>query len=660
MTAKKTLDGAVSTPNSGTTRQDGFVQRQIEMDFWQNPGFGFEQLPTPPESPRKRRNLLRESEDTEGECSIEEYLCRSDAYRSTTIINPWPYPVSARSADPVVTERVNNQKEAIIEILKDNGFPDMHPHILVDQVTKTEYPGGHIPVDVLRILYTDAKTVPKRLGPAKDALYRFLRNQAINLEIEIAFLDKCFQPSLFAVQPGEPAAGAYQIAEKDISVCLSSILGQKWRMVSLFNVGRTKDKTTPSIVVFVDPFTVANWSDAALQLRAELPTDHIVTLDIAVEFIPGKISLLADHYPTHNGVSMVDTMREDGIPVAGTSIGVPGERGGGSLGPFITLDKAGNALNGALTNYHVVCPSHAASYETKVKADRFGSQFGVLDDTNTDVNTFAVKDIEMTSVDLKRLSETAQKSLDETHGEKEMREISRTRIPQRITSIIETSKNFLKSYERKINVVNSMPMRLGKVCVSSGKSLIDNKVSDWAIIDLEDNFPPQRNAMPHVPPNVRPDKYHSDEGPVVPEGTHLDEFGTLRKGSWYCKVGRSTGFTAGICNGLSAQCQWPSTDRIRYDEKGNEVALKEGITKEYIISTETEAAAGREQDIFCKSGDSGSGIIASNGLICGLLYGAATGLCGMRPDTVCGLCTPMPDIQGWVAAKTGGTELGLP
>lgn len=237
-------------------------------------------------------------------------------------------------------------------------------------------------------------------------------------------------------------------------------------MLSLFNVGRTKDKTTPSIVVFVDPFTVANWSDAGLQLRAELPTDHLVTLDIAVEFIPGKISLLADHYPTHNGVSMVDTMREDGIPVAGTSIGVPGERGGGSLGLFITLDKAGNMLNGALTNYHVVCPPACGQLETKIKTDRFGSQFDVLDDTNTDVNTFAVKDIEMTSADLKRLSETAQKSLDDANSEKEMREISYARVPQRITSIIETSKNFLKSYERKTTVVNSMPMPLGKVWVS--------------------------------------------------------------------------------------------------------------------------------------------------------------------------------------------------
>lgn len=57
------------------------------------------------------------------------------------------------------------------------------------------------------------------------------------------------------------------------------------------------------------------------------------------------------------------------------------------------------------------------------------SVLGVLDDTNTDVNTFAVKDIGMTSADLNRLSETAQKSLDDTNSEKEMREISYAWVP---------------------------------------------------------------------------------------------------------------------------------------------------------------------------------------------------------------------------------------
>ena len=57
------------------------------------------------------------------------------------------------------------------------------------------------------------------------------------------------------------------------------------------------------------------------------------------------------------------------------------------------------------------------------------SVLGVLDDTNTDVNTFAVKDIGMTSADLNRLSKTAQKSLDDTNSEKEMREISYAWVP---------------------------------------------------------------------------------------------------------------------------------------------------------------------------------------------------------------------------------------
>lgn len=63
------------------------------------------------------------------------------------------------------------------------------------------------------------------------------------------------------------------------------------------------------------------------------------------------------------------------------------------------------------------------------------------------------------------------------------------------------------------------------------------------------------------------------------------------------------------------------------------------MTKEWIISTEVDEAVGKEQGSFCKAGDSGSGIISNDGLTCGLLlYGAITGLCGMRVDTVCGLC----------------------
>lgn len=59
-------------------------------------------------------------------------------------------------------------------------------------------------------------------------------------------------------------------------------------------------------------------------------------------------------------------------------------------------------------------------------------------------DTFAVNDIEMTSADLKCLSKTAQKSLDDANSEKETREIFYAKVPQRITSIIEMSKNFFR------------------------------------------------------------------------------------------------------------------------------------------------------------------------------------------------------------------------
>lgn len=236
-----------------------------------------------------------------------------------------------------------------------------------------------------------------------------------------------------------------------------------------------------------------------MHLRAKLPTNRLASLDIAVEFLPGKIGLLAAQYPDHNELSMVDTMREDGVPVGGTSIGVAGERGGGTLGPFITLDNGRSVLNGAITSYHVVCPPRRAGLETKKKADRFGSQFGALDDTNVDVITFAMKDMEMTAADLQHLRETVQKSLDDANSEKEMREASSARVPQKIHMIIGTSMSLLKSYDRKETIMTSIPLQLGKVSVSSGKSLIDNKVGDWAIVDFKDNSLPQRNVMPPPP-----------------------------------------------------------------------------------------------------------------------------------------------------------------
>lgn len=88
-------------------------------------------------------------------------------------------------------------------------------------------------------------------------------------------------------------------------------------------------------------------------------------------------------------------------------------------------------LNAAPTNYHAICPPNGARRDTKKKANRFGSQFDMPNDTNTYVHFFALKDIEMTSAELQHLSEMAQKSLYEATSGKEIRKFSCAWVPRK-------------------------------------------------------------------------------------------------------------------------------------------------------------------------------------------------------------------------------------
>lgn len=57
------------------------------------PSLGPSDLPTPPLSPQKRRRHLRESDDAEGDMSLERYLQRVEVHRSTSIPSRFLSPV---------------------------------------------------------------------------------------------------------------------------------------------------------------------------------------------------------------------------------------------------------------------------------------------------------------------------------------------------------------------------------------------------------------------------------------------------------------------------------------------------------------------------------------------------------------------------------------
>ncbi|KAJ0419604.1 hypothetical protein BJY00DRAFT_324190 [Aspergillus carlsbadensis] len=632
-------------------------------------------LPTPPASPRKRRMLLRESEETEGQMSIEDYLLRSDPYRTTTTNLAWPYPLTCTPADPSIVGRVNGCKNEILRVLEEDGLPTegYYLHFRVENVSKPEYPLGDRPQTTLRLVYLHVSVVPRRLGPIKDGVARILLQKGIvGVDVELVFLDKCFRPSLFSILSGDPAVRVYSAAGEDILALVKSKLGREWSILSLFRMGLNKAKSTPTIVIFVNPFASHDWADLALQIKLCLPHDDPEALKLEVEFIPGRLTGYtpndASNAPSEGGKSFALTMRPDGVPTAGASITVLPERGGGSLGPFVTLDLAGKRYRGALTCCHVVRPPYVASAETLETANRYGSSPFSPHPTECDVSFYAPKDAEATVRELRGLISESKEELKSAEEEKQAREIALARVPQGVHATIQKYTEDIQQLEAKLEIVLKMPLKLGRTLVSSGQTLADNRVSDWAFIELEPKafgksalYP--HNTYPHIPMRYVPFNPADDRTKPQPlkEGEILENFGPLTKDEWYCKTGRTTGLTSGICNGISTYCNWPAASRDRFSKDGkHRVRIEDGVTEEWVLIAEKVGSDGKTQERFCEPGDSGAGIINRRGFVCGLLYGGAEGLCGSSTGLTSGLCASIYDIKRWIEEKVPGSTLGLP
>ena len=160
--------------------------------------------------------------------------------------------------------------------------------------------------------------------------------------------------------------------------------------------------------------------------------------------------------------------------------------------------------------------------------------------------------------------------------------------------------------------VNLMPVTTGHVALASGKSLVNNRIIDWAFVDMNQNslglVTP--NIMPVIPAAQTPDKYGLRDGTSIVVKLPLDdEFGRLEKYSYYLKVGRTTDITAGLSNGTLSTCKWPNEDRQRYDSEGHEVFVKANRTEEHVIFSKRPRVTEHQQSKFSAPGDSGSVII---------------------------------------------------
>lgn len=211
-----------------------------------------------------------------------------------------------------------------------------------------------------------------------------------------------------------------------------------------------------------------------------------------------------------------------------------------------------------------------------------------------------------------------------------------------------------------------MPIRLGRVLASSGRTVDSNRrILDWAFVELRDpkaNEHMGLNLLPDLAPALQPSRYVKTEVEFI--SSAVTTIGTIKPGEWYFKNGRTSQITAGVCNGVTAHCQWADSDKPRYDIAGDEVKSPTGAeTKELVVLNKTRHVSAVHQANFCLPGDSGSWVINAQGALCGLLFAEATGWCGPSDDgSVCitaGIVSCMSTVSESVRAKTKGGSLSF-
>ncbi|PGH14669.1 hypothetical protein AJ80_05850 [Polytolypa hystricis UAMH7299] len=164
-------------------------------------------------------------------------------------------------------------------------------------------------------------------------------------------------------------------------------------------------------------------------------------------------------------------------------------------------------------------------------------------------------------------------------------------------------------------------MVFGSVLVSSGRTLDDERISNWAFVEISASKREQihvPNILPTLPPNVLPHDDDDGNNVYLSAGDAASSFGAIMPDEWYFKCGRTTDITAGTCNGVELHVNWSDTDRCRYDLDRNEPKVRLRHTKELVIVGHKLHSAGY-QTPFCEAGDSSSMIINQSGQICGLI-----------------------------------------
>ncbi|MCJ1463688.1 hypothetical protein MMC07_002297 [Pseudocyphellaria aurata] len=655
--------------------------------------------PTAPAGPAiKRRRHLRESDDISGEMPLETFLYRTDPYRSSSAKPLFPYPLRLRLVNPILQDRLRADSEIdpnIRRILRTYGIEERYFEFC--KQSKPDYPGGVVLINTLRVLVdVDDHVSTINWSKARRALSKMLYDRGFDsIVVEILDPARTTALRLFPISPDHPVISVYESFRGRLIEQVTRSLGKSWTTLCLFSVHRPAQEPGFAVVISIQPRTACDWPVLRSKLeniiRLEFEAKKIAQppTSIDIEFAPGNWSMLEPDQKKP-GISFVDYLSQH--PKLGTSIGVKGEQGGGSLGGFFKLKCGSHWDHGFLTNYHVVKPPDSSPQSVKEAADLYGTQYrqGLENDpTKTSVDFFAVKDVEASRDKCDSIISDCREELD-TYATAALRreEVGlepRPGLEHQIVTVKEKEKR-AKLHEEKLL---RLPIKLGNVLVSSGRAWsVHKRILDWAFVAMDDNSvnrdiwkslvknqrPHQgaRGMYKHLPEDydIRGRNYDVGDPPADIAG-----FSSLQMGEWYFKVGRTTGITTGICHGTKIILNMSGTKdvtgvRTRYDKSGKFLGPDESVNfiEEYQIINAMKGTHSAED--FCQTGDSGALIINNLGEVAGLLFANYTSQMGPLNQRRgwyhgAGIATTMPDVLESIAMRTtprdsAGNQIGPP
>ncbi|KAL8665268.1 MAG: hypothetical protein Q9168_007739, partial [Polycauliona sp. 1 TL-2023] len=601
--------------------------------------------------------------------SIEDYNYQNDHYHSTDMPTKYPLPWLCESPDTALEARGGFERiERLIHAALDfHGLSVWRIH--VQHLSKPGYPidGDVKRPGVLAWVDIEDPDFVAALSPARRDISHVLHQQGLgDLIVDIQDPCRSFQPLTYPILSTDVHTIFYASVREKLLEIVRSEIPLSWISLGLFYVGSSFGDAIPAVTLMVRPYTTHNWHSLRTKLRRAMLND------LEVKIFPGQRGDL------EKAPAMDFSKDFTPCPKMGSSIGVVGGSQVGTLGGFFDLSIEGKLHRGFLTTSKVVAPVETAS---QAAHERF-NKHGVLLPTRTlcdaperrELQYMALKDTLATRDSCLRQHQqlTGYTDLDadgQTITHEGSIAINKRRLEERRTTGVFTElysrvvrDQTEKARRMRLNyqcLSNTMTLALGETLLASPPQAINaktRKIIDWAFVSCsthpttvnpsDDNdkkshplfFSPAfgNNKLPTEEwmksHNLIPEDYINDlpyrhRYFLYPNGQPPNEYGKIKPDRWYCKVGRTTGVTAGVCNGVGtfinmAEPHYSAAHNLNSNSNLAGEERERSYTEEsLIIPAHTSHRIFLTQQTFSHGGDEGALVFDYQGRICGLLIG---------------------------------------